>query len=130
MNNPTERLMRLRDAAKRQTAKTRDTVARVAQQFGVPLDRQHRQPYHCLCPGEGETAKSCVEFACHQLADQQKSVVLNALRGEPTLFHAFSMEMWSDEQHEAILERVRAHTEASEPLKRLLEYPHRRGGSR
>jgi hypothetical protein len=65
-----------------------------------------------------------VQFACHQLTAEQVRVVQDALRGQPLLAHVFSMGIWSDEQHEAILDCVRAHAEAPEQLKRQLEHPH------
>src|SRR5262245_59155085 len=125
MKEITQRMGQLRNAMRAQTARTRSAIERTAREMGVQLrTSRRRQRYHCIYrEGEGVADKDCVQFACHQITDAQQRIVLDALRDQPALFHAFNMNVWSDDQHEAILERVRAHAEAPEALKRLLENP-------
>jgi hypothetical protein len=128
MTNPTERLMQLRAAAKTKTTRARSTVERVAGRLGVSFNRPGRR-FHCACPPYGEPDKDCVGFQCHQLTDRQKSVVLDALRDQPLLFHAFTMNAWSDADHLKILERVDAYIEQTRDqqatqARQLLEHPH------
>jgi hypothetical protein len=121
---------RLMVIARNETTKTRDTVTRVASDLGVSLrQRRNRHNYHCACPPYDDPDKDCVGFQCHQLTDQQKSVVLDALRDEPRLAHIFSMGVWTDHDHIEILERVDAylgqrHDEQAINVRRLLEHPH------